>query len=478
MQENLKQKTKSKLNKLTLINVIAALFTSIFLIDSIVPAASTGSSALIWYLILGITFYIPYGFVVGEFASKIPDEGGVYAWVKKALGVGFAKRTSWYYWVNVGIWAPSIALYISQLIVYMWMPDVTGASYNWATMGMAIAFMWASLAFAYFPISENSYLYLSSTIGKIIIVAFLFVGMFVYIGNGKGPETDFSKIPSEFSKAGGAIMFLPALVYNILGMEVVSGEVSKVKNPKKTMARATIITTLSLLVFYVLTTLAVQYIFNTAGVLELTGIIQGLENAFGNGLAAKILINVLGIIFMYTMFIETMGWVSGANAGIMESAKNREVPKIFQWKNKKNMPFKATCLLGIIGTVELVLFTTIGQLVGGSAGENIFWALFGASSNILFMSYFFMFIAYIKMKWKNELDNLQGFSLNKSLGILMSILAMIVLAITWFLLLWNPDYDLLSQTLPISLSVLIALLMGEGAFLFANKKYRNSYWKG
>lgn len=478
--ENQEPEVSANTKKLTLINVIAAMFTSIFLIDSIAPAAAAGSSTIIWYLILGIAFYIPYGLITAEFSSKIPEEGGVYAWVKTTLGIGTAKRVSWYYWVNVGIWAPSIALYISQLIVYMWIPDLlnNAVAYNWITAAMAIAFMWGSLAFSYFSIAENITLFNVATIGKLLIVGFLFLGAFVWLIEGNSPETDFGKIPDEFASAGALIMFLPALVYNILGLETIAGEASNIENPKKNMARATIITTLALLLFYILTTLALQIIFDTADAFDLTAIIAGLNMVFGGNIFGDILVNVLGITFMFTMFVETMGWVSGANAGISESAENKEVPQVFSWTNKKGMPFKSTLILGVIGTVELLSFTLIGQIVDPNAvgGSELFWSLFAASSNILFIAYFIMFAAYIKAKLTGQLDKYEGYSNNKVVGVGMSIMAATVLAITWFLLIWSPGYSLITQTMPILISIIVAILAGELCFALANKKYRNGYF--
>ncbi len=468
----------SNIKKLTLINVVAAMFTSIFLIDSIVPAASAGSSTVIWYVIIGIAFYIPYGLITAEFSSKIPDEGGVYAWVKQTLGVGTAKRVSWYYWVNVGIWAPSIALYISQLIVYMWIPGLydNPAAYNWITVAMAIGFMWASLAFSYFPIADNIILYNAATISKVTIVGFLFLGAIVWLAQGNSPETDFSKIPDEFASVGAIIMFMPALVYNILGLEAIAGEAGRIENPKKNMAKATIITTLALLIFYIVTTLAVQIIFDTSEGLDLTGIMAGLFLVFGGSTLGTIVVNMLGIIFMFSMFVETMGWVSGANAGIAESAENEEVPAIFKWTNKNGMPFKSTVLLGIIGTVELIGFMGISSIVepGVIGGGALFWSLFAASSNILFLAYFLMFAAYIKAKITGQLDELDGYSNKKWIGLLMAFVASAVLAITWCLLIWAPGYSLLAQTLPILISVISAMLAGEACFIYANKKYRGS----
>lgn len=242
------------------------------------------------------------------------------------------------------------------------------------------------------------------------------------------------------------------------------------------MAKATIITTISLLLFYILATLALQIIFDTEGALDLTGIIVGLKNVFGGNMFGDILVNVLGIIFIFTMFVETMGWVSGANSGIQESAENNEVPKIFSWTNKRGMPFKSTILLGIIGTIELLAFTSINQIVSPEVigGGDLFWSLFAASSNILFLAYFLMFFAYIKAKFTDQLNKYGGYSNQKWLGIVLAFIALIVLAITWFLLIWAPGYDLITQTLPILISIIIAIIIGEICFIFANKKYKNS----
>lgn len=41
-----------------------------------------------FWIILGLLFFIPYGFVTAEFRSAWPDEGGIYVWIKDAFGPG------------------------------------------------------------------------------------------------------------------------------------------------------------------------------------------------------------------------------------------------------------------------------------------------------------------------------------------------------------------------------------------------------
>ncbi len=465
-----KQVTKET-KQLTFINVISAVFTSVFLVDSIVPGASTGASTIIWYIIFGVTFFIPYGLIVAEFSSKIPENGGVYAWVKKTLGIGCAKRVAWYYWINIGIWAPSISLYIATTMQAMWFPNYDNI---WVLASISIIFMWCSLAFAYFPINENKFLYIFATIGKLLIVAFIFIGAIVWLIGGNKSATDFSTISDDLS-GDAVLLFLPALIYNALGFEAVSGEASRIKNMKKTMPKAIIIVVSILLIFYIATTLSIQYVFNvtgSAGQVALDGLISAFQTAFGDSIGATVLVNVLGIVFIFTMFVETMGWVSGANASVSEATINGELPKVFNKRNKYNMPFISTLIIGVVGTCCSLMFTVIEYFTGLN---TIFWSLFGTSSGILFIAYMLMLAAYIKGKWGGFLDTLDGFTIpgNKYTSTFIAIVALLVLCLTWFLLMWSPGFNVLTQTLPIVIIVALCLTSGELCIWYAKNKGYN-----
>ena len=64
-----------------MINVIA--------VDSIrtLPiSAEYGFSAVFYYLLAGLIFFIPTALVSAELASAWPETGGVYVWVREAFG--------------------------------------------------------------------------------------------------------------------------------------------------------------------------------------------------------------------------------------------------------------------------------------------------------------------------------------------------------------------------------------------------------
>jgi amino acid transporter len=64
-------------------------------------AAAAGPSALSFWVLACLTFYVPLVFCVIELSSRYPDEGGLYVWTKHAFGEFAGFLTGWTYWTSV-----------------------------------------------------------------------------------------------------------------------------------------------------------------------------------------------------------------------------------------------------------------------------------------------------------------------------------------------------------------------------------------
>ena len=71
------------LRDLVLLNVVAVLS-----LRWLSTSAATGASALTLWVLAGLLFFVPMGLAVSELATRYPDEGGIYAWTKRAFGEG------------------------------------------------------------------------------------------------------------------------------------------------------------------------------------------------------------------------------------------------------------------------------------------------------------------------------------------------------------------------------------------------------
>lgn len=111
--------------KLTLMSLILMIFTSVFGFTNITRAYFLmGYSAIPWYILSALTFFIPYAFMIAEFGAAFRKEtGGIYSWMNKSVNskyafiVTFMWYTSYIIWmVNVsnGIWVPFTNLIFGQ----------------------------------------------------------------------------------------------------------------------------------------------------------------------------------------------------------------------------------------------------------------------------------------------------------------------------------------------------------------------------
>ncbi len=73
--------------KLTLMSLILMIFTSVFGFTNITRAYFLmGYSAIPWYILSALTFFIPYAFMIAEFGAAFRKEtGGIYSWMNKSV---------------------------------------------------------------------------------------------------------------------------------------------------------------------------------------------------------------------------------------------------------------------------------------------------------------------------------------------------------------------------------------------------------
>src|SRR5512144_3143968 len=79
----------------------------------ITRAARIGPASLVLWLLAWLAFFVPLSAAVTELASRYPEEGGIYAWTRRALGPTHAFVCGWCLWVNNLFYFPSMLLFAS-----------------------------------------------------------------------------------------------------------------------------------------------------------------------------------------------------------------------------------------------------------------------------------------------------------------------------------------------------------------------------
>lgn len=83
-----------KNNKKPKFRLISAVFATVCIIlvgDAVAPTASIGNSQYVWWIVMLLGFFVPYGLISAELGTQYPSEGGMYTWVEKGFWLKMGK---------------------------------------------------------------------------------------------------------------------------------------------------------------------------------------------------------------------------------------------------------------------------------------------------------------------------------------------------------------------------------------------------
>ncbi len=367
------------------------LFTvcAILVIETLAPSAAIGPSSISWWLITLVLFFIPYGLITAELGTTYPEEGGIYVWVKHAFGERWAARTTWLYWINVALWMPSVYIVFAGMFAQMFAPDLS----MWAQIGIGVVMTWVTVLIGVLSLETSKWIPNIGAFLKALILLVVGVGAFVFASrNGIANDLSFHSILPSWD---AGLFFLPVIVYNFMGFELMSGAGGEMKNPGKDIPRAIIIAGLLIAFFYILGTLGMLMALPLDQLGLIGGIIDTLRAIFGASAAANVVVTLLGVAGLYTLLANMVTWTMGANRTAAEAAQEGELPAVFGKLHPINKtPINAFLITGAVSTLVIVLY----GLMAGNA-EDLFWTLFAFSSMVFLLPYLVLFPAFLKLRY-------------------------------------------------------------------------------
>ena len=366
------------------------LFTvsAILLLDTLTAAASVGASSVFWWLFLGIIFFIPFALICAEMGCAYPEQGGIYAWIRDGFGGRWASRATWCYWVNTAVWIPAIFILFAGVFKQMFFP---GLSMGWQ-IGIGVLLTWLAVAVNVIALDVGKWIPNLGAILKVIIFLAIIAGAFAYIrDNGMANPLTLETLKPDW---GNSLQYIPAIIYGMLGFELVSAGSEEMRDPARDVPRSILISGVIIIVLYLLGTIAVLAAIPAGDINLVEGLIDTLHLFFGGTAAGNLFVLVLGIGALYTFFSNGVTWALGCNRAAAEAALEGELPRIFAFESRDlGTPVGAAVLMGLVSTAVLLLY---GFLSGSN--EDLFWSLFAFSAVIFLLPYEGMLMTFVKMR--------------------------------------------------------------------------------
>ncbi len=366
--------------------------SAIITLTTVAPSAAMGWQALPLYAIVAVAFFIPYGLVTAELGSAWPQEGGLYVWIREAFGQRWATFSAWMYWVNVAYWAPSVFVVFAGTILAAFWPSM---SQTWAEV-IVIVLIWVMVGVGILPMSLSKWVASLSAILKVLILVMIAAvglgfALSVHSANTWAPHTWVPKFGATWS-------FLPVIVYNFMGFELMSSAAGAVKHPRRDVPRMILYGGVIIVVMYLLGNFGILSAIPLAKLSIVTGMAAAMKLSFHAvlGGAATAVYDLFVGLLLFTFIGNMVVWSIGANQSMGATGLDRAAPGVFGHTNRRFVtPDYAFVLMGLLATgltiVNYSFFTT---------RSSVFWSIFALASIVFLITYLLMFPTLLVLRKK------------------------------------------------------------------------------
>ena len=366
------------------------LFTvcAILVIDTLAASAAIGPSAMTWWVITLVLFFIPYALMTAELGAAYPHQGGIQGWIRKAYGDRWAARATWCYWINVALWMPSVYILFVGMFAQMFWPEMGLA----ARIGLAIVLSWLTVGFGILSLEVSKWI---PNLGAFIKAAIMLLigggGIYYVIGHGTANEFSVATLTPQL---GASLAFLPVIVYNYLGFELMSGAGEEMKDPARDVPRAVMTAGIAIALFYLLATFGILAVLPQEEIGLVEGLLDTAARIFGDSAAGTALVTAIGIGALYTFFANMVTWSLGANRSAQAAADDGELPAMLGVVHPRHKtPVGAFIAMGVVGTAVILAYGVLAQTT-----EDLFWSLFAFSSIVFLLPYLLLFPTFVRLR--------------------------------------------------------------------------------
>ncbi|MFC9984212.1 amino acid permease, partial [Microbacterium keratanolyticum] len=221
---------------------------------SLPAMAVFGLGSVTLYIIPAILFLIPTALVAAELATGW--KGGVYIWIREAMGNRWGFTAVWLQWIQNVVWYPTQLAFIAGALAFVVL-DPSLSSSGFFTAVVILVLYWGSTLIALR--GGNLFAKLGSwggILGTLLPAALLIVFGAIWVFSGE--KTQVPLTPEAVIPPFTGIASIVLIVSNFLayaGMEVNAVHVNQMKDPGRGFPRSIFLSAILILLVFILPTI-------------------------------------------------------------------------------------------------------------------------------------------------------------------------------------------------------------------------------
>lgn len=386
-----------------------------------------GLGAVFYFLIVALMFLIPCALISAELATGWPRTGGVYIWIREALGDRWGFFAVWVQWAHSLSWYPVILSFVASTVAYVVSPELAENKYY--ILSVVLIAFWGMTLLNYLGIKTSSWF---SSLG--VIVGTILPGVFIIaLGVSWVMQGHLSQITFNWSSVipepGNInnLVFLSGMFLAFAGLEVTAAHASQVKEPQKNYPKAILIAALITFLIFMLGSLSIAVVIPKSEISLVAGLIEAFGRFFSRYHLESIL-PLMALLLAIGAVAEVNAWIIGPVKGLYATTSKGNLPPYFQKVNKNGVPTGLLMFQAIIVTLIAFVFLKLPSVSAS------YWILTALSAQSYLVMYILLFISALKLRYTHPKVHRPyhipygkvGMWILVSMGVLSSLFAIII----------------------------------------------------
>jgi amino acid transporter len=383
-------------------DVVAMNIVAIVGLRWIARSARLGAPSVTLWILAWLVFCIPLALALIELSSRHPEQGGIYAWVRRAFGPLHAYLAGWCMWVNNLFYFPSLLLFAAANFALAIGSGAELAENRWYSVVFVLGFLWFCTAINIIGFQTGKWVQHVGSVATWIPPAILVICGAIAFAT-FGSATSFA--PSELIPRGDLLTTMSlwsSMCFAFSGFEIASMVGQEVKHPRRTIPRAIIISGAIVTLMYILSSASVLVAVPVSELAERSGIADAVEVT-----TARLGLAGMGAFMGLLIFVGSIGgvnsWVAGAARVPFAAGVDAVLPRAFARLHERyRTPHVALIIQGLAASVLFLVsvFLSIGG--GETTIQESYDIMVNLTLLVYFVPYLYLFAAWVRLRRGDE----------------------------------------------------------------------------
>jgi amino acid transporter len=393
------QRSLQLITSLRLWDVVAMNIVAITGLRWITRSARLGAPSVTLWILACLLFFIPLAAVLAELSSRHPEQGGIYAWARRAFGPVHGFVCGWCMWVNNLFYFPALLLFAAANAALVMGPDGAAlADSRVYSVSVVLGLLWFCTLINIIGFSAGKWVQHLGSVATWIPAALLIASGAIAFAT-FGSATSFA--PSELVPRDDfwtTMSLWSAMCFAFSGFEISSMVGQEVHDPKRTIPRSIVISGIAVTAIYVLSSASVLVAVPASELSERSGIADAIDLVSGRlGLAG--MGAFIGLLLAVGSVGGTSSWVAGAARVPFAAGVDAAMPSAFARLHPKyRTPHVALIVQGIATTVLFLVSVFLSVGGGQTSIQEAYDIMVNLTILVYFIPYLYLFAAFIKLR--------------------------------------------------------------------------------